>query len=58
MNLFKTYLKPFTLRIVLGMSIKFSGSLMDLFLPWILSYMIDSVIPTKNIFLVVWGGSS
>lgn len=56
MNLFKTYLKPFTLRIVLGMSIKFSGSLMDLFLPWILSYMIDSVIPTKNISLVVWWG--
>lgn len=31
-----------------GFLIKFTGALMDLFLPWILAYMIDSVIPSRN----------
>lgn len=57
MNLLKNYLRPFTKRMSVGVSIKFIGTIMDLLLPWILAFIIDSVIPTKsvrNIFL--WGG--
>nr|WP_229080394.1 ABC transporter ATP-binding protein [Enterococcus gallinarum] len=41
----------------LGISIKFFGSLMDLLLPWILAYIIDTIIPTKNVSAIfLWGG--
>nr|WP_217908556.1 ABC transporter ATP-binding protein [Enterococcus gallinarum] len=41
----------------LGVSIKFFGSLMDLLLPWILAYIIDAIIPTKNVSAIfLWGG--
>lgn len=56
MNLFKTYLRPLYKRMLAGFSIKFSGTIMDLFLPWILAYIIDVVIPTENINRVIlWG---
>ena len=33
------------------------GSLMDLLLPWILAYIIDTIIPTKNVSAIfLWGG--
>lgn len=36
--------------------IKFVGTIMDLLIPWILAYMIDEVVPTKDIRLVLlWG---
>ncbi|MCI6454733.1 MULTISPECIES: ABC transporter ATP-binding protein [Hungatella] len=50
------YLKPYYLRMAVGFLIKFTGTLMDLFLPWTLAYMIDTVIPANQrpeIFL--WG---
>lgn len=52
-----SYLKPYVGRMTLGFLIKFGGTIMDLFLPWILAYIIDNIVPTKNrghIFL--WGG--
>src|SRR5699024_1643686 len=43
-------------RMLAGFSIKFAGTIMDLFLPWILVYIIDVVIPTENINRVLlWG---
>lgn len=43
---------------LLGFSVKFTGTIMDLFLPWILAYIIDVVIPTENISRVLlWGGA-
>ena len=52
------YLKPFVPRMSLGLTIKFIGSVMDLLLPWILSYMIDEVAPTGDMGLVaIWGGA-
>ena len=40
----------------LGLIIKSSGSVMDLFLPWILSHIIDKVIPTGRIRpAILWG---
>ena len=46
------YLRPYYARMALGFVIKFFGTIMDLFLPWILAYIIDSVIPTGNIRLI------
>ena len=57
MSLFIDYLRPLFKRMLLGVSIKFTGTIMDLFLPWILAYIIDVVIPTENINRVLlWGG--
>ncbi len=42
------YLKPYYSRMVLGFIIKFVGTIMDLCLPWILAYMIDTIIPRKD----------
>lgn len=50
------YLKPYTGRITLELFIKFVGTIMDLFLPYILAHIIDNVTPTKNVkSLVLWG---
>ena len=50
------YLKPYLGRMSLGLTIKFTGTIMDLLLPWILSYLIDEIIPKKNISLVLLYG--
>lgn len=42
------YLKPHYFRMSIGFIIKFIGSIMDLCLPWILAYMIDTIIPIKD----------
>ena len=47
------YLKPYLKQIFVGLSIKSSAPIMELFLPWLLAYVIDKVIPTKNITTVV-----
>ncbi len=50
------YLKPYFPRMTLGLIIKFTGTIMDLLLPWILSYMIDTIAPQQNVSLIVkWG---
>ena len=52
------YLRPYLPRISLGLAIKFTGTIMDLLLPWILSYMIDDVVPLKEVpRIVFWGGA-
>ena len=51
------YLKPYYGRMAGGFTIKFLGSIMDLFIPWILSHIIDVVIPTGDRTLIyIWGG--
>ena len=47
-KIFSYYLKPYYLRMAVGFLIKFTGTLMDLFLPWTLAYMIDTVIPANQ----------
>ncbi|MBE5039475.1 ABC transporter ATP-binding protein [Ructibacterium gallinarum] len=52
------YLKPYLPRMTVGLVIKFIGTMMDLLLPWILSYMIDDVVPLRNKALIfLWGGA-
>lgn len=50
------YLSPFKVRMAFGLIIKAIGTVMDLFLPWILSYIIDDIIPTKSIKMTVFWG--
>jgi ATP-binding cassette subfamily B protein len=41
----------------LGLTVKFLGTVADLFLPWILAYMIDRVVPQRHVSLILrWGG--
>jgi ATP-binding cassette subfamily B protein len=51
------YIKPYLLKMTGGLSVKFLGTIMDLFLPWILAYMIDHVVPRGSVRLILlWGG--
>ena len=50
------YLRPYYLRMVLGFAIKFFGTILDLFLPWILAYIIDTVAPTGDRRMIVLYG--
>ena len=50
------YIKPKTLRILLGLTVKFTGTVVELLLPWMLSVILDEFVPQKdmkNIYL--WG---
>ncbi|MEE0681105.1 MAG: ABC transporter ATP-binding protein [Candidatus Gastranaerophilaceae bacterium] len=52
-----SYIRPYLRRMGIGLLIKFTGTIMDLALPWCLAYMIDDVVPLKDrgqIYL--WGG--
>lgn len=50
------YLRPFYFRMFFGLLIKFTGTIMDLFLPMILAHIIDEVVPTKNLQAVIYWG--
>lgn len=50
------YLRPNVFRMVWGVIIKFVGTIMDLFLPWILSYLIDEIVPKENIGEILFYG--
>ncbi|WP_346928158.1 ABC transporter ATP-binding protein [Clostridium sp.] len=51
------YLKPYTVNMIIGFSIKFTGTIVELAIPWILSYMIDEIIPLEQVSLIlIWGG--
>lgn len=50
------YVKPHIPRMIYGFTIKFTGTIMELLIPYILSYIIDEVTPKNDISLVVrWG---
>ena len=50
------YVKPHLPTMAYGFTIKFTGTIMELLIPYILSYIIDEVTPKNDIFLVVkWG---
>ena len=52
------YIKPFVPRMSLGIFIKFIGAVMELLLPWILSYMVDDIVPMRDMGLILlWGGA-
>ena len=52
------YLFPYRRRMALGLSIKISGTLVELLLPYILSHILDVVVPRHSITQVLlWGGA-
>ena len=50
------YLRPYIPKMTLGVTIKFIGTIMDLFLPWILSYLIDVIVPKESIGKILFYG--
>lgn len=52
------YLKPHVPKMLGGFVFKFSGTVVELLIPMILSYIIDDVVPTGNITLVYWWGGA
>ncbi len=56
MKLIFRYVRPYLKRMSLGLLIKFTGTIMDLFLPYILAHIIDNVVPLGDMGLVLrWG---
>ncbi len=51
------YLRPYFGRMGVGFLIKFIGTIMDLCIPYILAYIIDSIIPVRDRGMIfLWGG--
>ncbi len=46
------YVKPYTLRITIGMIIKIIGTIVDLIMPWILAYIINDVDDPKTMVML------
>lgn len=50
------YLKPFIPRMTAGFAVKAFGTVIELAIPWILSYIIDDLIPLGRMSpVVIWG---
>lgn len=45
MHFFLHYLRPYARRVAGGMTAKFLGTIMELFLPWLLAYTLDEIAP-------------
>ncbi len=50
------YISPYYKRMGMGFLIKFFGTIMDLCIPYILAYIIDTVIPMRNRNMVLFWG--
>ncbi len=51
-----SYLRPYAARMSVGLLIKFTGTIMDLLLPYALAYTIDTVVPQKDVKLILFCG--
>ncbi len=50
------YLKPYRLSIILSLCVRFISAIMDLVLPMILAFLIDSIVPKGNLYeILLWG---
>jgi len=57
MKLMLHYLRPHTVAVTVGLTIKFLGTIAELFLPYILSYILDTVVWQKEVGpILFWGG--
>ena len=55
MQLIVRYVRPYFKRMSLGLLVKFTGTVMDLLLPYILAHIIDDVTPLQDMGLVGGG---
>ena len=52
-----TYIKPLRTRILKGITVKIVGTLAELFIPFLLSYILENVIETNNaVKILAFGG--
>ena len=57
MRLLIKYLNPFVPRMLLGLVIKIGGTMAELLLPMILSYVLKEVVALQDVFAILrWGG--
>ena len=57
MKMLLRYLRPSYGVMALGLSIKILATLLELMLPYILSYILDSVVPMQRVApILLWGG--
>lgn len=57
MKSLKSYLQPWMKMIVFGLTIKITGTFLELFLPQILSRIIDDIVPSGDMKqIALWGG--
>ncbi len=57
MKLMVRYLRPYLLQMSAVLSVKFLATLVELFLPYILSHILDNVVPLQRAELIfLWGG--
>ncbi len=47
MRMILAYAKPYKWKIIQAMTVKFTGSMAELLIPWILSKLVDEIIPMK-----------
>ncbi len=57
MKLIIKYCKPYAWRMLYGFTIKIVGTFADLGLPWVLSYILDNVVPLGEIRPVLYWGA-
>lgn len=57
MKLIVRYCKPYAWRMLYGFMIKIVGTFADLGLPWVLSYILDNVVPVGEIRPVLYWGA-
>ena len=57
MKLIAKYCKPYAWRMLYGFLIKIIGTFADLGLPWVLSYILDNVVPLGEIRPVLYWGA-
>ena len=56
MKLLLKYLKPYKWFIALALTIKTSATLVELLIPYIMSHILDNVVPEKNVTkIILWG---
>ncbi len=50
------YIKPYYLRMLLGLSIKITGTVVELFIPFILTHILENVIYTADVKKIIFWG--
>ena len=52
-----TYIKPLRIRMLKGISVKIIGTLAELFIPFLLSYILENVIETNEVTKILFFGA-
>lgn len=53
MRIVLSYLSPYKYKLIVNLLVKSGATLMELFLPWLLAYVIDTIIPREDVGAVI-----